>query len=158
MQTKTILLVLHVLSGTLGSSAALWALVDLRNIGNGSARRISNACLAEFIFTLGSFIAGAWFYVVYYPEEKQIILNGPYPIAHTFFMEVKEHLFFILLLLSVYLFIISRHLHASSDANQVRIVRVVLIAIFALGFVMIGFGELIDAGVKSGLIYNFKKN
>jgi len=134
----------------------LWALVDLKNIGNGSARRISNACLAEFVFTLGSFIAGAWFYVLYYPEEKQIILHGPSPEAHTFYMEVKEHLFFILLLLSTYLFVISRHRHLSSNIDQIRIVRVVLIAIFALGFVMIGFGEMIDAGVKSGLLDGFK--
>lgn len=157
MNIKTAVLVLHVLSGTLGSSAALWALVDLKNIKNGSAGRIAKACLAEFIFTISSFIAGAWFYIQYYPAEKQIILNGSTPEAHTFFMEVKEHLFFVLLLLSVYLFMITRNLSASADAGQVRIIKFVLLSIFILGFVMIAFGEFIDMGVKSGLLQTVKK-
>lgn len=157
MNIKTAVLVLHVLSGTLGSSAALWALVDLKNIQNGSAGRIAKACLAEFIFTISSFIAGAWFYIQYYPAEKQIILNGSTPEAHTFFMEVKEHLFFVLLLLSVYLFMITRNLSASTDAGQVRIIKFVLLSIFILGFVMIAFGEFIDMGVKSGLLQTVKK-
>ncbi len=156
MSIKTVVLVFHVLLGTLGSSAALWTLADLKNIHNGSARRISNACLAEFVFTIGSFIAGAWFYILYYPEEKQIILNGPDPIAHSFFMEVKEHLFFILLLLSMYLFFLTRNLFAPVSLEKVKVIRVVLIAIFIMGFVMIGFGEFIDMGVKSGLLQSFK--
>lgn len=156
MEIKTVVLVFHVLAGTLGSSSALWALVDLKNIKNGSARRISTACLAEFIFTLGSFIAGAWFYIKYYPEEKQIILGGPTPEAHTFFMEVKEHLFFVLLLLSVYLFTLTRNLSADTEPTQVRIIKFVLLSIFILGFVMIAFGEFIDMGVKSGLLHTFK--
>jgi hypothetical protein len=157
MDIRTVVLVFHVLAGTLGSSAALWALVDLKNIQNGSAGRIAKACLAEFIFTLGSFAAGAWFYIFYYPEEKQIILNGPTPEAHTFFMEVKEHLFFILLLLSVYLLTLTRNLAATTEPAKVRIIKVVLLSIFIMGFVMIAFGEFIDMGVKSGLLQSFKK-
>jgi hypothetical protein len=142
---------MHVLFGTLGSSAALWALVDLKHVANGSANRIAKACQFEFIFTLLSFITAAFFYVLYYPEEKLIILNGPTPSAHTFFMEVKEHLFFILLLLSLYLFIVSRHLKTDATAEQLKIIKTTLLSIFILGFVMIGFGEFIDAGVKTGL-------
>jgi hypothetical protein len=156
MSLKTILLVLHVLFGTLSSSAALWALVDLKNLQNGSARRIANACKAEFILSILSFIAAAIFYIKFYPAEKQIILSGPTPSAHTFFMEVKEHLFFILLLLSLYLYIVSRRLRRSTSLEHIQIIRVVLISLFVLGFVMIGFGEIIDAGVKSGL-GNFKE-
>ncbi|HEY1047329.1 MAG TPA: hypothetical protein VGF79_12865 [Bacteroidia bacterium] len=151
MQFKTVILVLHVLSGTLGSSAALWAMVDLKNIENGSAKRVSNACMAEFVLTLLSLLAGGLYYVLFYQDEKQIILNGPSPIAHTFFMEVKEHVFFILLLLSLYLFVITRHLHAAIDVQKIRLIKITLMAIFTLGFLMIGFGEFIDAGVKSGM-------
>jgi len=157
MDIRTVVLVFHVLLGTLGSSAALWALVDLKNIQSGSASRIAKASLAEFLFTMGSFIAGAWFYILYYPEEKQIILNGPTPEAHTFFMEVKEHIFFILLLLSIYLFIITRNLSVNTDQSQLRIIKIVLRSIFIMGFVMIAFGEFIDMGVKSGLLKSFTK-
>lgn len=151
MGIKTIILVAHVMFGSLSSFAALWALVDMRNIRNGSARRIEMACKAEFFLTLLSFIAASIFYVKYYPEEKQIILNGPTPMAHSFFMEVKEHLYFIVILLSLYLYIISRGIRIDIEIDQIRTMKYVLISIIVLGFVMIGFGEFIDAGVKSGL-------
>lgn len=109
------------------------------------------ACMAEFVLTLVSFLAGGLYYVLYYQDEKEIILNGPTPLAHSFFMEVKEHVFFILLLLSLYLFVITRRLHATIGDQKIQLIKMTLIAIFALGFFMIGFGEFIDAGVKSGL-------
>lgn len=107
--------------------------------------------MAEFALTLLSFLAGGLYYVLYYQDEKQIILNGPAPHAHTFFMEVKEHVFFILVLLSLYLFVITRGLHATINDHKIKLIKMTLMAIFALGFFMIAFGEFIDAGVKSGL-------
>jgi hypothetical protein len=40
-----------------------------------------------------------YWYVVLYPTDKAIILKGPWPFAHEYFMETKEHLVIMLLML-----------------------------------------------------------
>jgi hypothetical protein len=61
-----------------------------------------------------AWLLGGWYYVVFYHTDKALILKGPYPGAHSFFMETKEHLFFIPLILALYLPLVAR-LKVSAD-------------------------------------------
>jgi hypothetical protein len=95
-------------------------------------------------------IAGYW-YVVFYKVDKAIILKGPWPFAHSFFMETKEHLVIMLLLLVTYLPIAaSNNLAANKDARRVVLCVAGLIALIAL--MMEGEGAIIAMGVKVALL------
>jgi hypothetical protein len=108
------------------------------------------SCAAAVFMWLAFVIAGYW-YVFDYPADKAIILKGPWPFAHRFFMETKEHLVILLLLLTTFLPIAAAgNLAANRDAR--RVVLWVAGLIVVLGLVAEGDGGIISMGVKVGLL------
>jgi hypothetical protein len=98
-----------------------------------------------------AFLVGGYWYVVFYRVDKAIILKGPWPFAHSFFMETKEHLVILLLLLASYLPIVAaNNLAASRDARRVVLWVTGLMVLMAL--MMDGDGAIIAMGVKVGLL------
>jgi hypothetical protein len=95
-------------------------------------------------------IAGYW-YVVFYHVDKAIILKGPWPFAHDFFMETKEHLVIVLLLLVTYLPLV-----AANDLVANRAARNLMLGV--LGMIVVtalaaeGMGAVIAMGVKVALM------
>lgn len=92
----TVTLVLHVLSGLLGTAGAyaLW-LHLLRPKMNLPAIRAW--AYSTFFFLMFAWVMSAWYYVRYYGASvKPVILAGKYPWAHKVFMEWKEHIFLFL--------------------------------------------------------------
>jgi len=148
---KEILLMAHVMLGVLSILASLWVFVDALNASEVNLARIR--LLSRFVpvvMTVGFLIAGYW-YVNLYPADKAIILKGPWPFAHDFFMETKEHLVLMLLLLTAYLPIV-----ASADLVLNRNARKLTLCVSALivltGLVMEGEGGVISMGVRMGLL------
>lgn len=146
----------HVLFGVLGILASVWVLVELLNLNEGNLKRLKLLSIYTSIFIWLSYLLGGWWYKVYYGVEdigdKFIIKAGPFPEAHTFFMEAKEHIFFILLLLSTLLPIIVHNKNLVADKNIKKLTLTVTIIILILGLGMEGFGSLIAKGVKMGLL------
>ena len=70
--------------------------------------RLRLAAYSVTVFMAAAWILGGYWYVKFYGAEKAIILAGPWPWAHSFFMETKEHLFFIPLILALFLPIAAR--------------------------------------------------
>jgi hypothetical protein len=142
-----LILMSHVLFGIACIVAAVWMFVDVLNANEGNLRRIRiMSWTAAAVMWLAFIIAGFW-YVVYYKADKAIILKGPWPFAHSFFMETKEHLVIMLLLLVTYLPIAaSNNLVANKDARRVVLWVTGLVAIIAL--LMDGEGGMIASGVK----------
>jgi hypothetical protein len=98
-----------------------------------------------------AFLVGGYWYVNFYKADKAIILKGPWPFAHNFFMESKEHLVIMLLLLVTYLPIAAAsNLAASKDARRVVLWVAGIIVLLAL--MMEGDGAVIAMGVKAGLL------
>lgn len=146
-----IILMLHVLFGVLCILTALWVFVDTLNVSEKNLRRIKQFSLVAAIFMWLAFIAGGYWYVDFYPADKAIILKGPWPFAHKYFMETKEHLVIMLLLLATYLPIAaSNNLAASKDAR--RLVLWVAALIPLLGLLIEGHGAIIAMGVKVALL------
>ena len=100
---KEIILMLHPTFGVLALIAAVWVFVETLNVNNMNYGRIRSASVLVAIFMWLTYIIGGYWYVVFYGEEKAIIKAGPWPFSHSFFMETKEHLFLMLLLLATYL-------------------------------------------------------
>jgi hypothetical protein len=131
--------------------SALWVFVDTLNVSEASLSRIKNISILCAVLMWLTYIIGGYWYVVYYAPDKAIIKAGPWPFAHGFFMETKEHVFLMLLLLATYLPIAaSGNLVASKAARKVVLWVAGLIVPISLS--MEGSGAIISIGVKIGLL------
>jgi len=146
-----IILMTHVFFGVACVIAAVWVFVDVLNVSEANGKRIQWVSRAAAVFMWLSFVVGGYWYVVFYPVDKGIILKGPWPFAHAYFMETKEHLVIMLLLLATYLPIAaSNRLVANPDAR--RLVLWVAALIPLLGLMIEGHGAVIAMGVKVALL------
>ncbi len=150
-----VLLMAHVLFGMICLLAALWIFVEALNVSDANQIRIRRLSCAATAAMWLAFLIGGWWYVVLYPADKKIILKGPWPFAHSLFMETKEHLVIILLMLATYLPIVAfQNLAANRGARQIVLWVSALVAILA--FAMDGEGAIISMGVKMALLLNQK--
>jgi len=146
-----VILLAHAAFGVTGCLAAVWVFVEVLNAQPANAARIQTAALVVALCIAGAWICGGYWYVHFYPPEKALILNGPWPFAHNLFMETKEHLFFITGILAFLLPITARErLYSNSSARKLVLSVAGLIAI--TGMAVEGSGAIIDHGVKVALL------
>ncbi len=141
----------HVLFGVGCILASVWVFVDVLNAGPANLPRIRKMSLAAAVSMWLAFVIGGYWYVVLYPADKAVILKGPWPFAHSYFMETKEHLVIMLLLLVTYLPIAAANDLAANPAAR-RLVLWVAALIPLLGLMIEGHGAVIAMGVKAGLL------
>jgi hypothetical protein len=99
-QTLTTYLSIHVFIGVIGIIASYTVVMWLfkRNI---PLKALKLSSLLAFIAYITTWITGGYYYVVYYGGNvKPIIKEGPTPWVHLIIMEVKEHIFLFLPVLS----------------------------------------------------------
>lgn len=141
----------HATFGVLGTLSAVWVFVETLNAQERNAQRIRGAAFAVAIFMVAAWIFGGYWYLHFYAVERTMILKGPWPFAHNLFMEAKEHLFLMTLILAFYLPIASRNeLHTNPAAR--RMVLSVAMLIVLTGLTIEGAGAVIDHGVKVALL------
>lgn len=141
------ILLAHAGFGILGTAAALWVFVETLNAREENSRRIRRAAIMVPLFMCAALLVGGYWYLHFYPAERALILAGPWPLAHSLFMETKEHLFLMTLILSLYLPIAAADkLYANAAAR--RMVLSVAMLIVLTGLTIEGFGAVIDHGVK----------
>jgi heme A synthase len=146
-----IVLMTHVLFGVGCIVTAVWLFVEVWHAHEENLTRIRRVSWAEAILMWLAFLIGGGWYVVSYPVDKAIILKGPWPFAHNYFMETKEHLVIMLLVLVTYLPIAaSNNLAANTEAR--RVVLWVAAAIVLLALLVEGHGAIIAMGVKVALL------
>jgi hypothetical protein len=149
--TSDVILLAHSTFGVLGVLSALWVFVETLNAREGNANRIRTASFLAALAMSVTWILGGYWYIHFYPADKALILKGPWPLAHILFMETKEHLFFIPLLLSFYLVIAARDkLFANPSARKMVLCVAMLIVLSGLSIE--GFGAIINHGAKVALM------
>ena len=148
---REFLLMVHPTTGALAIFCAIWCIVEVLNSSEQNRGRTRLAALSSMWLMVATYIAGGYWYVVYYAADKAVILKSSWPFAHTFFMEAKEHAFFITLVLSIFLAIIAR----SEDFVRNRSARVlavwVTLMVILSAFAAEGAGSLVAMGVRIGL-------
>ena len=146
-----IILLAHVLFGVACLLTTLWVFVDVLHVSPANLARIRGLSRLAAVFMWLAFLIGGYWYVVFYKTDKAVILHGPWPFAHSFFMETKEHLVIMLLMLVTYLPITTAgNLVASRGARRVVLGVAALVVLLALQ--MEGEGAVIAMGVKMGLL------
>jgi hypothetical protein len=142
----------HVFFGVLGFMLAIAIFVYVLHANAKNIAKIKKMSILVPLFTALSYLIGGWWYVVYYSHERDIIRAGPWVWAHSFFMEFKEHMFFVLLMLSILLPIIVNKNDLIGDKSIRNLVLTVLALIVLLGFSMDGAGAIISRGVIVGFM------
>jgi hypothetical protein len=142
----------HAAFGILGTLSSLWVFVEALNAREENASRIRRGATAVAISMCIACILGGYWYLNAYPAEKAIILQGPWPFAHNVFMETKEHLFFITLILALYLPIVAADKLYVNSIAQKMVLCVTLLIVFT-GMAIEGAGAVIDHGVKIALLH-----
>ncbi len=148
---KDTLVFVHAGFGLLVIIAALWVFVETLHVQASNEGRIRFAADATAFFCLMALLFGGYWYLHFYPIEKALILRGKWPFAHQFFMETKEHLFFVTLILSLYLPIAARDAIATNRAAR-KMLLVVSLLIVLLAISIEGAGAVISYGAKVALL------
>ncbi len=146
-----LILLAHPTFGALGILAAVWVFVEALNAQRDNQGRIHFASLATAGFIWASYLVGGYWYVMYYYADKARILAGPWPFAHDFVMETKEHVFLGLLVLATFLPIAAYNNLASSRGAR-NLVLWSAAFVVLIGLAMEGAGAFIAMGVKLSLI------
>lgn len=107
LQSKPVLIGLHLGFAIVGIDAFLWLLGKLKDGGGSQKSRISTAWVGVIAFA-ASWLAGGYYYVVYYGTlVKPVIKSGAAPWVHNIIMEAKEHIFlFVIPLAMTALFVV----------------------------------------------------
>jgi hypothetical protein len=147
----------HVIFGVFGILFALWVAVEAANSSEANQRRLKLASIGTTLFLWLTYLIGGWWYVVYYGaavsnSDKSIILAGPWKWSHSFFMETKEHIFFMMLFLSILLPIVTFRNQIFKDKKVRNLTIVIALTIVVLGLGMEGFGAMISKGIKMSLM------
>ncbi|MCX5854850.1 MAG: hypothetical protein NTZ24_09870 [Deltaproteobacteria bacterium] len=147
----------HVVFGVFGILFAVWVAVEAVNSSEANQYRLKLASIGTTLFMWLAYLMGGWWYVVYYgtadsSSDKSIILAGPWKWSHSFFMEAKEHIFFMLILLSILLPIVTFRNQVFKDRKIRNLTIVIALTIVVLGLGMEGFGAMISKGVKVSLM------
>jgi hypothetical protein len=152
-----VLLLAHAAFGATGCLAALWVFVEALNALPANAARIRMGALVVAVCMAGAWICGGYWYLHFYPPEKALILAGPWPLAHNFFMEAKEHLFFITATLAFLLPITAREkLYANSASRKLVLSVAGLVVITSVA--VEGAGAVINHGVKVALLQDVSRS
>jgi hypothetical protein len=149
--SQELVLMMHPTFGVLALIASVWVFVEALNAREANQGRIRTASVLTAILMWLAYIVGGYWYVVFYGGDKEIIKAGPWPFAHSFFMETKEHLFFMLLLLATFL-----PIAAYNDVVRSRATRLVVLwssaLVVLMSLAMEGAGAFISMGVKVALL------
>lgn len=141
----------HAVIGSLLGLAGVWLYVDVLNIKEENQARIKSMSMFIAILMWVTFILAGYFYVVDYKVDKAFILKGPWPFAHEFFMESKEHVVLMLLMLATYLPIAaSNNLVVNKGARKIVLWATGLVVVTTLA--MEGAGAIISMGVRVALL------
>jgi hypothetical protein len=144
---SNIILILHASFGLLFILTNLWIFVDTLNADAANHTRIRALSFGVAAAMWLAYLLGGYWYVVYYAAEKAVILKGPWPLAHNFVMETKEHVLFMLVLLATFLPIAaSGNLLRNKSSRSVVLWATGLMVVLGIG--MEGAGAIISMGAK----------
>jgi len=148
-----LLLMSHAVLGSLLGLAGVWLFVDVLNAKEENRARIRTISLIVAGLMWLTYLLAGYFYVVYYYVDKAFILKGPWTFAHNFFMETKEHVVIMLLLLATFLPIMTyNNLVANKGARKIVLWATGLLILTTVA--MEGAGAIISMGVRVALLPN----
>lgn len=151
LQSKPILIGLHLGFAIIGIDAFLWLLGKLKDNSGSSNSRILTASVGVIAFTL-SWLTGGYYYVVYYGTlVKPVIKSTSVPWVHNIIMETKEHIFLFIIPIAITILFIT--LLSKEDMERLKLHKITIwlcMSVAALGLLIGAMGFIISATVRWG--------
>lgn len=151
IQSKPVLIGLHLGFAIVGIDAFLWLFGKLRGDGGSRKSMIITASVGTAAF-IASWIAGGYYYVVYYGTlVRPVIKSGMAPWAHNIIMETKEHIF--LFIIPVAMTVLFLTLLDKKEMERLKLKRLtsgLSLVIVALGLLIGAMGFIISAAARWG--------
>ncbi len=145
------LLMSHAVLGSLLGLAGVWLFVDVLNAKEENLARIRIMSLIIAGLMWLTYLLAGYFYVVFYSVDRGFILKGPWTFAHNFFMETKEHVVMMLLMLATFLPIMAyNNPVANKGARKIVLWATGLLILTTVA--MEGAGAIISMGVRVALL------
>ena len=153
LQSKPVLIGLHLGFAVIGIDAFLWLLGKLKGDGGSQRSMIITAAIGTAAF-IASWLAGGYYYVVYYGTlVKPVIKSGVAPWVHDIIMETKEHIFLFVIPLAMTVLFIT--LLEKEDMERLKLRRLAIWlsgTVAALGLLIGAMGFVISAAARWGAI------
>ncbi len=153
IQSKPVLIGLHLGFAIIGIDAFLWLFGKLRGDGGSRKGMVITAAAGTAAF-VASWIAGGYYYVVYYGTlVRPVIKSGLAPWAHNIIMETKEHIF--LFIIPVAITILFLTLLTKKDMERLGLKRLtgrLSLTVVILGLLIGAMGFVISAAARWGVI------
>lgn len=135
-----------------GVIASVWVFVEVLNASEKNIKRINTASILVAFFMVITWVTSGFWYITYYATDKALILKGPWAFAHNLIMESKEHVFFNILILSLFLPVIA-YTNKLATNKSARILMFVVIALIILSSLALeGAGATISFAVRMSLL------
>lgn len=153
IQSKPVLIGLHLGFAIIGIDAFLWLFGKLRGDGGSRKGMIITAAIGTAAFA-ASWIAGGYYYVVYYGTlVRPVIKSGMAPWAHNIIMETKEHIFLFIIPVAVTVLLLT--LLTKKDVERLGLKRLtgrLSLTVVILGLLIGAMGFVISAAARWGVI------
>jgi len=148
---REVFLFVHPVLGVLGVLAALWVYVEAFKIDEARLRRMKMASLVVAgLFLLTWFTGGLWD-SFFYEADRAVMEKGSWAFVGDTAMEMKEHLFVVVLLLALYLPILVFATDLRQEGGTRLPTMTVSALIVLLGFAMEGAGAILAGAVHVGM-------
>ena len=153
LQSKPVLIGLHLGFAIVGIDAFLWLLGKLKDDRSSQKSTIITALVGVIAF-VASWLSGGYYYVVYYGTlVKPVIKSGVAPWVHNIVMETKEHIFLFIIPLAMTILFITLLPKEEIERLQLRSFSLWLTGTVAMLGLLIGvMGFVISATVRFGVI------
>src|SRR3989344_1731458 len=153
IQSKPVLIGLHLGFAIVGIDAFLWLLGKLKDDGGSQKSMMVTAAVGVVAF-IASWFAGGYYYVVYYGVlVKPVIKSGVAPWVHNIVMETKEHIFLFVIPLAITVFFITLLEKEEMERLGLRRLTLWLSGVVAvLGLLVGAMGFVISAAARWGAI------
>ena len=145
--SKAFLLLLHPALAVISIGLIVWLLASVK-CQNINEQRVKKLSIAVAILAISIWIVAGYWYVVFYPADKAMIVKSSWDFAHKFFMESKEHIFFVFLILSIYLPIVAFTNSIATNKTAQNLIMTIGILLLLLMLYMDGAGAIISYGSK----------
>lgn len=149
---KELILLTHIASASIGILATIWVIAETLNARAENLFRIRAVSIIAVVAMFSAWIFGGYWYVNYYPVDKAILLAGNHKFAHEILMETKEHLFFVVMILVIYLHLIALKNNLADNKSARKLIYVVGALVLATAFIMGELGGSVALGVKGSLL------
>ncbi len=145
--TLAVLLIIHVIGGVIAIGMHNVILMHLLKKAPNYVFVSRVAWSAVALFFL-SWATSAYYYVTYYGTAvKPRILAGAQPLAHTFFMETKEHIFLVLPFAAISIALCTTYLRTNSDDRLKKSTAFLTLVALAIGIATAASGILVSGSI-----------